>query len=137
MNCPSLQLLIFVCESHLLLNVNELSNFLKSRQETESEPIELLVLAACQTAKGDKRATLGLAGVAISAGARSTLATLWKVFADQSPGELLSQFYRELSENPHLTQAEALRRAQLEFLKDDSRNRPYFWAPYVLVGNWL
>jgi CHAT domain-containing protein len=119
------------------INVNELSNFLKSRQEIESEPIELLVLAACQTAKGDKRATLGLAGVAINAGARSTLATLWKVVADRSPGDLLSQFYRELSENPRLTKAEALRRAQLEFLKDDSRNRPYFWASYVLLGNWL
>ncbi len=119
------------------MNANELSNFLKSRQETESEPIELLVLAACQTAKGDKRATLGLAGVAINAGARSTLATLWKVSADESPGVLLSQFYRELIKNPNLTKAEALRRAQLEFLKDDSRNRPYFWAPYVLLGNWL
>jgi CHAT domain-containing protein len=94
-------------------------------------------LAACQTARGDKRATLGLAGVAINAGARSTLATLWKVIADESPGELLSQFYRQLKENPNITKAEALRRAQLEFLKDDSRNRPYFWAPYVLVGNWL
>ena len=119
------------------IDVNELSNLLKSRQENESEPIELLVLAACQTAKGDKRATLGLAGVAVNAGARSTLATLWKVVADESPGDLLSQFYRELSENPRLTKAQALRRAQLEFLKDDSRNRPYFWAPYVLLGNWL
>jgi CHAT domain-containing protein/tetratricopeptide (TPR) repeat protein len=119
------------------INVNDLSNLLKSRQENRAEPIELLVLAACQTARGDKRATLGLAGVAINAGARSTLATLWKVIADESPGELLSQFYRQLKENPNITKAEALRRAQLEFLKDDSRNRPYFWAPYVLVGNWL
>ncbi|MDJ0690300.1 MAG: CHAT domain-containing protein [Xenococcaceae cyanobacterium MO_188.B32] len=119
------------------IDLNQLSNFLKSRQEIESEPIELLVLAACQTAKGDKRATLGLAGVAINAGARSTLATLWKVSADESPGVLLSQFYRELINNPNLTKAEALRRAQLEFLKDDSRNRPYFWASYVLLGNWL
>ena len=73
----------------------------------------------------------------INAGARSTLATLWKVSADESPGILLSQFYRELINNPNLTKAQALRRAQLEFLKDDSRNRPYFWSPYVLLGNWL
>jgi CHAT domain-containing protein len=119
------------------IDINELSNFLKSSQENESEPIELLVLAACETAKGDKRATLGLAGVAVNAGARSTLATLWKVVADESPGDLLSQFYRELTENPRLTKAQALRRAQLAFFKDDSRNRPYFWAPYVLLGNWL
>ena len=119
------------------IDLNQLSNLLKSSETTKSEPIELLVLAACQTAQGDKRATLGLAGVAINAGARSTLATLWKVSADESPGVLLSQFYRELINNPNLTKAEALRRAQLEFLKDDSRNRPYFWASYILLGNWL
>ncbi len=119
------------------IDLNELSNLLKNTAKTKSEAIELLVLAACQTAKGDKRATLGLAGVAINAGVRSTLATLWKVIADESPGELLNQFYQELSEHPELTKAEALRRAQLEFLKDDSRNRPYYWATYILLGNWL
>ena len=119
------------------IELNELSNLLKNTAKTKSEAIELLVLAACQTAKGDKRATLGLAGVAINAGVRSTLATLWKVIADESPGELLNQFYQELSEHPELTKAEALRRAQLEFLKDDSRNRPYYWATYILLGNWL
>ncbi len=119
------------------IDLNKLSNLLKNSLETKSEPIELLVLAACETAQGDKRATLGLAGIAINAGARSTLATLWKVPGDDSPGDLLSQFYQELSENPDLTKAEVLRRAQLEFLKDDSRNRPYFWAPYILLGNWF
>ncbi len=117
--------------------LNKLSNLLKNSKTTKSESIELLVLAACQTAQGDKRATLGLAGVAINAGARSTLATLWKVSADESPGMLLSQFYRELINNPNLTKAEALRRAQLEFLKDDSLSRPYYWSSYILLGNWL
>ena len=119
------------------INLNQLSILLKNSETTKSEPIELLVLAACETAQGDKRATLGLAGVAINAGARSTLATLWKVSADESPGILLSQFYRELINNPNLTKAEALRRSQLEFLKDDSLSRPYFWASYMLLGNWL
>lgn len=67
--------------------------------------------------------------------AKSTLATLWKVSADESPGDLLSQFYRELIDNPNLTKAEALRRAQKKFLQDDSRDRSYFWAAYVLLGN--
>ncbi len=120
-----------------LIDLNQLSSLLKNSEINKSEPIELLVLAACETAQGDKRATLGLAGVAINAGARSTLATLWKVSADESPGILLSQFYRELINNPNLTKAEALRRSQLEFLKDDSLSRPYFWASYVLLGNWL
>ena len=119
------------------IDLNQLSTLLKNSETTESEPIELLVLAACETAQGDKRATLGLAGVAINAGARTTLATLWKVSADESPGDLLSQFYQELINEPNLTKAEALRRAQLAFLKDDSRNRPYFWASYILLGNWL
>ena len=120
-----------------LIDLNQLSSLLKNSETNKSEPIELLVLAACETAQGDKRATLGLAGVAINAGARSTLATLWKISADESSGILLSQFYRELINNPDLTKAQALRRAQLEFLKDDSRSRPYFWASYVLLGNWL
>lgn len=127
----------FILAADDSIDLNQLSALLKNSEVTKSEPIELLVLAACQTAQGDKRATLGLAGVAINAGARSTLATLWKVSADESPGMLLSQFYRELIQNPTLTKAEALRRAQLEFLKDDSRARPYFWASYVLLGNWL
>ncbi len=72
------------------INLNQLSSLLKNSETTKSEPIGLLVLAACETAQGDKRATLGLAGVAINAGARSTLATLWKVSADESPGILLT-----------------------------------------------
>ena len=119
------------------IDLNQLSNLLKNSETTKSESMELLVLAACETAQGDKRATLGLAGVAINSGARSTLATLWKVSADESPGDLLSQFYRELINNPNLTKAEALRRAQLEFLKDDSLSRPYYWSSYILLGNWL
>ncbi|MGK7951713.1 MAG: CHAT domain-containing protein [Xenococcaceae cyanobacterium] len=119
------------------IDLDRLSSLLKNSEVSKTQSIELLVLAACQTAQGDKRATLGLAGVAINAGARSTLATLWKVSADESPGLLLSQFYQELIDRPDLSKAEALRRAQLEFLKDDSRSRPYFWASYVLLGNWL
>ncbi len=113
-----------------------LSNLLKSREQTIPEPIELLVLVACETAKGDKWAALGLAGVAVQSGARSTLATLWKVSADESPGDLMSQFYRELKDR-NVTKAEALQLAQREFLKDSRWKRPYYWAPYVLIENWL
>ncbi|MGH2415381.1 MAG: CHAT domain-containing protein, partial [Microcystaceae cyanobacterium] len=119
------------------LDANALGNLLKSRERISSEPIELLVLAACQTAEGDKWATLGLAGVAVKSGTRSTLATLWKISADESSGDLLSQFYRKLSDNPHLSKAEALSLAQQEFLQDRNRQAPYYWAAYVLIGNWL
>lgn len=51
------------------------------------QPVELLTLSACQTAAGDDRAALGLAGIAIKAGARSALASLWFV-SDEAVSEL-------------------------------------------------
>jgi len=120
------------------IGVNQLKNLFKSRETTRpNQPIELLVLAACETSKGDKRATLGLAGIALNTGVRSALSTLWKISADESPGELLAQFYRELKNNPDISKAEALRRAQLQFLHDNNHQAPYYWAAYILVGNWL
>jgi CHAT domain-containing protein len=115
------------------LKVNQLNTLLRSREERRQGAIELLVLSACQTATGDKRAALGLAGVALRAGARSTLATLWFV-DDAATAELMTRFYRELSDT-NITKAEALRRAQVAMLKE--KPQPFFWAPYVLVGNWL
>ena len=117
------------------INVNELNNFLRNRNENKANAIELLVLSACRTAAGDKRAALGLAGVAVRAGARSTLASLWYL-DDRSTAVLMSEFYREYA-NQRLTKAEALRRAQLSLLQSKEYNLPMYWAPYVLVGNWL
>jgi CHAT domain-containing protein len=116
-----------------LLKAKNFDNLLRSRDSSESRAIELLVLSACQTAAGDRRAALGLAGIAVRAGARSTLATLWSV-DDRSTAELMSKFYQEFA-NAQVTKAEALRRAQLSLLTE--YEIPYFWAPYVLVGNWL
>jgi CHAT domain-containing protein len=117
------------------IKVNELHELLRTRDENQANPIELLVLSACQTAVGDKRAALGLAGVAVRAGARSTLATLWSV-NDASTAVLMSQFYRELA-NTTLSKAEALRQAQLALLKIPQYQHPRYWAAFVLVGNWL
>ncbi len=118
------------------IKVNELSSFLRTRESNIKEAVELLVLSACQTASGDNRAALGLAGVAVRAGARSTLASLWNV-DDNSTAVLMSQFYQELAKTPTITKAEALRTAQLALLQNPQYKRPQFWAPYVLVGNWL
>ncbi|MEH2258242.1 CHAT domain-containing protein [Nostoc sp.] len=115
-----------------LLKARELDNLLRARGESRRGTIELLVLSACKTATGDKRAALGLAGVAIWAGARSTLATLWTV-DDEYTSDFMGELYRQL--NARVTKAQALQRAQLAILAKE--NRPYFWAPYVLVGNWL
>ncbi|NER34951.1 MAG: CHAT domain-containing protein [Oscillatoria sp. SIO1A7] len=120
------------------IKVRELENLLKMRAEDSSKPIELLVLSACQTAAGDKRAGLGLAGVAVRSGARSTLATLWSV-NDRSTATLMGEFYQNLlmSERESMTKAEALRRAQLKLLRNSKYQHPFYWAPFVLVGNWL
>lgn len=102
-----------------------------------TKPVELLVLSACQTAAGDRRAALGLAGFALRSGALSTVATLWSV-NDQSTAELMSEFYQQLTKvDVSLTKAESLRQAQLKLLKNPLYNHPYYWAPFVLVGNWL
>ncbi|MEH2236705.1 MAG: CHAT domain-containing protein [Nostoc sp.] len=118
------------------INVMQFDSLLRRRDQTRSEALELLVLSACQTAAGDNRATLGLAGTSVKAGARSTLASLWYI-SDKSTAILIGEFYRELVKTK-VTKAEALRRAQVKLLKDyPNYSRPGYWAPYVLVGNWL
>lgn len=117
------------------INVSELGSLLGSRDETQSRAIELLVLSACQTARGDTRAVLGLAGFAVKSGARSTLATLWSV-RDESTAALMAQFYRQLA-LAKIAKSQALRQAQLTLLQDSQYNHPFYWAPFVLVGNWL
>ncbi|MEG4944234.1 CHAT domain-containing protein [Microcoleus sp. F4-D5] len=116
-----------------VIQSKELSDILSSRRDRKDNTIELLVLSACRTAKGDPRAALGLAGVAVRSGARSTLATLWYV-DDESTAELMVKFYNELKK-PNANKAEALRQAQLSLLA--KKSDPYYWAPFVMLGNWL
>jgi CHAT domain-containing protein len=123
----------FILAYNQLLKSNDLNNLLRNNNQSPEQSVELLVLSACETAQGDNRATLGLAGIAVRAGARSTLATLWQV-SDRSTAEVMGQFYKELT-NPEVTKAEALHQAQLALFKQ--YKAPYYWAPYVLVGNWL
>ena len=117
------------------LNINQLDNILQSRSFERENAIELLVLSACETATGDKRAALGMAGMAVRAGARSTLATLWSV-NDLSTAKLMSEFYHKLSDK-HSTKADAVRQAQISLLHSRQYDHPFYWASYVLLGNWL
>ncbi|MBD2438437.1 CHAT domain-containing protein [Nostoc sp. FACHB-110] len=123
------------------INANQLREVLQTREDAggkptiASHPIELLVLSACETATGDKRAALGLAGIAVRSGARSTLASLWKV-DDKTTSILMGEFYRQIKNHPNITKAEALRHAQ-ELILKQYEEHPFYWAPYVLVGNWL
>jgi CHAT domain-containing protein len=103
--------------------------------EFRHQPVELLVLSACQTASGDERAALGLAGVAVKAGARSALASLWFV-NDASTTQLMSQFYRQYRK-PGVSRAQALQAAQVSILRDLRYRHPAYWAPFLLIGSWL
>ncbi|MGF1523197.1 MAG: CHAT domain-containing protein [Leptolyngbyaceae cyanobacterium] len=100
-----------------------------------TDPLELIVLSACQTATGDDRAALGLAGVTIRAGAKSAIATLWSV-SDATTAELVDEFYRGLI-HKGLPKAKALQQAQKHILESIGRKAsPGRWAPFTLVGNW-
>ncbi|WP_225903054.1 CHAT domain-containing protein [Pseudanabaena yagii] len=117
------------------LGVKQLGELLQTRDQDQRIPIELLVLSACKTAKGDNRATLGLAGIAVRSGARSTIASLWSV-EDSATATFMENFYQELAVIG-TTKADALRKAQLHLLKNPQFTHPFYWAPFVLVGNWL
>ncbi|WP_313931618.1 CHAT domain-containing protein [Nostoc sp. FACHB-133] len=116
------------------ITVSEFNTLLKEKTQSNQEGIELLVLSACQTAKGNKRSALGIAGVAAQAGARSTIATLWQVDANSS-ALLLKIFYQGLKDG--LTKAEALRLAQLQMISNPQYQHPFHWAAFLLIGGWL
>ena len=116
------------------INVKSLDSLLQNRF-TQDTPIELLILSACQTATGDDRAALGLAGVAIRSGARSTVATLWSI-QDDSTAKLITQFYQALK-TPGMSKAQALREAQLSLLRLPKYQHPFYWSAFILLGNWL
>jgi len=99
------------------------------------DPLELLTLSACQTGIGDDRAALGLAGIAVKAGARSALATLWFI-NDEASSELVSEFYRQLHDTS-ISKARALQLAQLKLLSDRLYEHPAYWAAFLLFNNWL
>ncbi|OCQ93941.1 CHAT domain-containing protein [Limnothrix sp. PR1529] len=121
-------------------------------------PVELLVLSACRTAVGDANAELGFAGLAVQAGVKSALASLWYV-SDEGTLALMSEFYRQLSIAP--TKSQALRQAQMAMIEgrvrvegsgltssargpiplpslpDNSGSlaHPYYWAAFVAIGS--
>jgi len=100
------------------------------------EPLALITLSACETAAGDDRAALGLAGVAIKAGARSALASLW-FLDDQASSQLVTEFYQQLHDDSVASTAMALQRAQIKFLEHPEYNHPAYWAAFLLLNNWL
>ncbi|MFQ3679510.1 MAG: CHAT domain-containing protein [Pseudanabaenaceae cyanobacterium] len=115
------------------LNIEELNRLLQLRERERA--IELLILSACQTAVGDRRAALGLAGTAVRAGARSTVASLWSV-SDEATAQLMVQLYQNLTSGQS-SRGQALQKAQQTLLASEAYRHPYYWAPFVLLGSWL
>ena len=122
-------------------------------------PVELLVLSACKTAQGNEDVELGFGGLAVQAGVKSALASLWYV-SDEGTLGLMTDFYEELKQAP--IKAEALRRAQVAMLKGQVRledgqlrtpggkvplppelarlgnqnlSHPKFWSAFTIIGN--
>jgi CHAT domain-containing protein/Tfp pilus assembly protein PilF len=148
-------------DSFLLLGGKDRQGEHLSLSEIRTDPAfsfadtELLTLSACATAvggtTGDGREIDGLGMLAQRKGARAVIASLWGVY-DQSTGLLMQKFYEGWISHPDITKAGALREAQLLLLhgpldevgrnqlgKKDSRPvyaHPFFWAPFILIGNW-
>ncbi|MEH1989731.1 CHAT domain-containing protein [Nostoc sp.] len=129
------------------------------RQLRLNEPeVEMLVLSACRTALGDEESELGFAGLAVLAGVKTSVASLWSV-NDAGTAALMTKFYENLKTAP--IKAEALRQAQVAMVKgqiyvkdgqvqglgvvgnlplpadsaDESLMHPYYWARFTMVGN--
>lgn len=123
-------------------------------------PVDLLVLSACETAVGDREAELGFAGLAVQAGVKSAIASLWRV-SDAGTMALMTEFYQQLKTAP--TKAAALRQTQLAMLRqqvyidetelrnsrgglsipadlaaqalNDNLAHPFYWAGFSLIGS--
>lgn len=94
--------------------------------------IELLVLSACETAVGNERALLGLAGIAARSGVASTLGSLWQV-RDDEQSQTVEAFYTQIKVN-NVNKASALQKVQVE--KIENFAHPQQWAALNLIGDW-
>lgn len=124
----------FVLTHHERLTLDQLDQLVR-QVDQQGDGVEMLTLSACQTAMGNDRAALGLAGIAVKAGAKSALATLWYV-NDEASARLVGSFYEHLAGEPD-SKARALRQAQLELLGDRRYRHPGYWSPFLLIGNWM
>ncbi|KYC40229.1 hypothetical protein WA1_27215 [Scytonema hofmannii PCC 7110] len=126
----------FILAYDQIISIKELGDVFRTQLQSQLEPIELLVLSACETAAGDKRATLGISGVGVRAGARSAIASLWTL-DDEISVDFTKIFYRQFIDPKVKTKAQALQQAQKVLKELPGREHPRYWASYILLGNWL
>jgi CHAT domain-containing protein len=130
-------------DSFLMLGTGEKLTIPQIETLQDLADVHLVVLSACQTGLGEK----GQDGVEINGvgfyfikkGAKAVLASLWSV-NDSSTSQLMQQFYSNLASNTQPTKVQALRQAQLSLLHGENSTRfshPYYWAPFILIGNGL
>lgn len=143
------------------INIEQLKNLSKELKWGKDPKVEMLVLSACRTAVGSDEAELGFSGLAVYAGVKSVLGSLWYV-SDQGTLALMTKFYEQL----HSTslRSESVRQAQLAMLKEEVRitdkelylsankaialppelinsgkinlSHPYYWSGFTMIGNW-
>ena len=104
-------------------------------QHYRQQPLDLLTLSSCEIAAEDDRAALGLTGVAVKTGARTALASLWAT-EETTTTELVEEFYRQL-QDPTVSKAVALQRAQQKILAQRGHSHPSFWSAFLLINNWM
>jgi CHAT domain-containing protein len=122
-----------ILENNQRLQLDELDRLIREGTP-RNKLLDLIVLSACQTASGDERSSLGLAGVTIRAGAKSALASLWSV-SDEATADLITDFYSNWTVG--MSKAKALQTAQLSVLNNPRYfGHPAYWSAFVVVGNW-
>ncbi len=134
----------------LLGDVDHLTLSRIRQEQLDFTHVDLVTLSACETGVGGGRTAQGeevegLGALVQKQGAKGVIATLWPV-ADESTGLFMQHFYR-LREEKKLSKADALRQAQLLLIRGQPASgggkpeapfaHPYFWAPFILMGNWL
>lgn len=99
------------------------------------QTLDILTLSACNTAIIGEPSSLELVGIAAKTKARSVLASLG-IVNDEATAKLMTGFYQHWQQNDFSNKAKALQQAQLELLKTSEFKHPYYWASFVLIGNW-
>ncbi|HSB29953.1 MAG TPA: CHAT domain-containing protein [Pyrinomonadaceae bacterium] len=98
----------------------------------------LVMLSACETGLGKEKrgeGVMGLTRAFMYAGAPTVGVSLWSV-ADRSTAELMTDFYRRLLATSDVSSTAALRGAQLAMISGKKYSAPFYWAPFVLIGDW-
>ncbi|MEK7991709.1 MAG: CHAT domain-containing tetratricopeptide repeat protein [Thiotrichaceae bacterium] len=137
-------------DSYLLLGNGEKLTLDKIRQKYRFDNLDLLTLSACDTAVGNLangREIEGFGALAQNQGAKGVIATLWPV-NDESTGQFMQHFY-QLYVQENINKAQAMQQVQQAFIQAGQFNqenpsdypyyyaKPYYWAPFILMGNWL